>query len=84
MFRSNPVDPLKTRPAVKITNEAQNRSNAMALHYFNVHGVAGGQPAISPARKTSSFSMGNTSSTTSKITWSTGPMASRFSIAVYR
>ncbi len=42
-FRSNPVDPLKTRPAVEITIEAQNRSNAMALHNRNVHGIAGRQ-----------------------------------------
>jgi hypothetical protein len=42
-FRSDLVDPLETRPAVEITVEAQNRSNAMAFHDRNVHGVAGGQ-----------------------------------------
>jgi len=39
-FRSNPVDSLKTRPAVEITVEAQNRSNAVTLHNSNVHGGA--------------------------------------------
>ena len=42
-FHSDPVDPLKTRPAVEIAVKAQNRSNAMALHNRDVHGVAGRQ-----------------------------------------
>ena len=41
-FRSDPVNPLKTGPAVETTVEAQNRSNAMAFHDRNMHGVAGG------------------------------------------
>jgi hypothetical protein len=35
------VDPLKTRPAVEISVEAQDRSNAVALHNRNVHRVTG-------------------------------------------
>jgi len=35
------MNPLNTRPAVEITVEAQNRSNAVALHDSNMEGVAG-------------------------------------------
>lgn len=40
---SDAVDPLETRPPVEITVEAQNRSNAVAFHDCNVHGIAGRQ-----------------------------------------
>jgi hypothetical protein len=37
------VDPLKARPAVEVTIEAQNESNAVTFHDRNMHCVSGGR-----------------------------------------
>ena len=40
-FGSNPMNPLQTGPAIEIAIEAEDRSDAMALHDCDVDGIAG-------------------------------------------
>src|SRR5258708_38995864 len=40
-LRSDPMNPLKTGPAVEIAIEAQNRSDTVTLHDRDVDGIAG-------------------------------------------